>query len=113
MPRKSENIQIQGTEHDRRRKLSEEDKRVIKEIYQTGEYSQRQLAAMYGVSRRLIVFCIYPERLEKNYQNRVANGGSKIYYDKQKHTKSMRECRQHKEDLVKAGIVKLKDDGDN
>ena len=66
-------------------KLTPEDKEEIRYRYlKVGGVSQRELAAEYNVSRRLIVFCIYPERLEANYKARVAKGGSMQYYDKEK-----------------------------
>lgn len=110
MPYKSEKAKIQGTEHDRRRKLDEHQKAEIKSLYESGEYSQRQLARMYEVSRRLIVFCIYPERLKQNYAARVAKGGSKQYYNKEKHTKSIREHRQHKQKLFLKGEISLEEE---
>lgn len=105
MPFKSESIKIQGTKHDRRVKLTLKQKEDIRHEYLKGGngVSQRDLAKRYGVSRRLIVFCIYPERLKQNYQNRVENGGSSQYYDKDKHTKSMREHRAYKQELK--GII--------
>lgn len=107
MPYKSEKAKIAGTKHDRRRKLTNEQKAEIKTLYETGEYSQRELARQYGVSRRLVVFCIYPERQVKNYEKRVEKGGSKIYYVKDKHTASVRKHRHHKQDLFLKGEIDI------
>lgn len=107
MPYKSENIKIQGTEFDKRKKLDDYQKKEIKELYESGSFSQRQLARMYGVSRRLIIFCIYPERLKANKAVRKQRGGSKRYYDKEKHTKAMRKHRKHKQKLYKESKIKL------
>ena len=85
--------------HDRRVKLTEQDRLEIRDLYASGLFSQRKLAEMYGVSRRLIVFIIHPERQKANYQNRVAKGGSKIYYQKEKHTIAMRTHRRYKQNL--------------
>ena len=107
MPFLSEKIKIQGTKHDRRVKLTPEDKEEIQYRYlKVGGVSQRDLAREYGVSRRLIVFCIYPERQKANYDLRVSRGGSKQYYDKDKHTKATREHRQYKQDLKVKGKIK-------
>ena len=43
-------------EHDRRVKLNDTQRQEIRELYSSGSYSQRGLAKLYGVSRRLIVF---------------------------------------------------------
>jgi len=88
-------------------KLSPEDKEEIRYRYlKVGGVSQRELAAEYDVSRRLIVFCIYPERQKENYCKRVENGGSKQYYNKDKHTEAMRKHRQYKQELFLEGKLK-------
>lgn len=104
MPYKSEKIKIQGTSNDRRRKLSEEDKKAIS-INKLG-LSQRKLAKMYNVSRRTIQFILDPEKLKENKQRRKERGGSKKYYDREKHTKAIREHRQYKQSLFKNGKIK-------
>jgi len=103
MPYKCEKMHI-PRELKKTTKLSPEDKEEIRYRYlKIGGVSQRELAREYGVSRRLIVFCIYPERQEKNYQARVDRGGSKIYYNKSKHTEAMKKHRQYKYELYKKG----------
>jgi len=93
-------------QHDKRIKLSTADKQLICELYLTGEYSQRKLAKQFNVSRRTIQFTIDPDKRKANYQTRVANGGSKQYYDKDKHTEAMRKHRQHKQELYLANELK-------
>ena len=89
---------------DKRRKLSESDKEEIRFRYlKIGGVSQRELAREYEVSRRLIVFCIYPERLKANLATRTRNGGSKAYYNREKHTEAMQRHREHKKQLHKEG----------
>lgn len=61
---------------------------------------------MFNVSRRLIIFIVYPERKERNYQARLENGGSKIYYKKEKHTESIRKHRRYKYENLKQTITK-------
>lgn len=84
---------------DRRRKLTDEQREEIKKLY--GKISQRKLARMFGVSRRLIIFIGCPEKYKKNLEDRANKGGSKIYYDCKKHTTAMRKHRKHKHDLDK------------
>ena len=62
--------------------------------------SQRQLARMFNVSRRLIQFILNPDAHKNNLERRREKGGSKIYYDKEKHTKAIREHRQYKKELL-------------
>ena len=54
---------------------------------------------MFHVSRRLIIFIIDPEKLKHNLDARRANGGSKIYYNKDVHTKAIKEHRDYKKKL--------------
>ena len=102
MPYKHTEYTIPRT-HDKRIKLTDQDRIEIRDLYAAGQMSQRELARTYNVSRRLIVFTIYPERREANYKARVLSGGSKKYYDKDKNTKYMRVHRRHKQDLYLKG----------
>ena len=110
MPYKSEKVKIEKTKYDKRVKLTPEKKVEIKEMYERGGISQRELAKKFGVSRRLIVFCIHPEKLEANYQRRVERGGSKFYYDRLKHNEYMKTHRQHKQKLFIEGKIKLNEE---
>ena len=86
---------------DRRVKLTTEERAEIKQLY--GTISQRKLAKMFNVSRRLIIFIGCPEKYARNLECREIRGGSKIYYSKEKHTKSMKKYRQHKKELSDKG----------
>lgn len=61
---------------------------------------------MFNVSRRLIVFIVFPERLERNYQCRLDNGGSKIYYNREKHNEAIKKYRRYKYENLKQTIIK-------
>lgn len=102
MPYKSEKIKIEHTKHDRRIKLTPEDKEDIKEL--TG-MSIRGIARLYGVDKRLIQFILFPERYEKNKRLRKERGGSKIYYDRTKNTITQRKHRRHKQNLFVSGEI--------
>lgn len=105
MPRKSEKIKINNKKLDRRVKLTENDKLCIIEEYKTGLISMNALARKYNVSSRLIQFTLFPERKERArqlYKERRKDGR---YYDKEKHTKAMREHRDYKEELHKKGLI--------
>ena len=93
-------------EDDKRRKLSDNQKKLIADMYKSGEYSQRKLAIEFGVSRRLIQFIVEPEKQRLNYERRLENGGSKQYYDKDKHTEAIREHRRYKNELNKQNKLK-------
>ena len=103
MPYKSEKIKIEGTKYDRRVKLSEAQKQEIR--VNKLDLSQRKLANMYGVSRRTITFILDPEKLKKNIEARKLRGGSKIYYDREKHNTYMKEHRTYKHKLHKDNMI--------
>jgi transposase-like protein len=105
MPYKFETSKMKiSKSDDKRRKLSDEDKEEIRYRYlKVGGVSQGELAREYNVSRRSIVFAIYPEKREENYRQRVARGGSKQYYDKDKQREYSKTHRQDKKKLYDDG----------
>ena len=78
-------------EDDKRVKLTDEERKEIKKLY--GSISQRKLAVMFNVSRRLIIFIGNPKTKERNLELRAEKGGSSFYYDKEKHTKAMKKTQ--------------------
>lgn len=99
MPYKSEKMKIAGTEYDRRRKLTDEQKDQI--IALRGTISQRKCAEMFKVSKRTIVFLWYPEKLQANRQRLQERGGWKVYYKKENHREYMKGTRKHKQEIYK------------
>ncbi len=106
MPYKSERIKIEGTKHDRRIKLTEDDKELIRWLREEEKLSQRKLAAQFNVSRRLIQFVLDPEKKKKDLENRAKRGGSKIYYDRETQNEAIKEHRQYKQKLFLEGKIK-------
>ena len=86
-------------EHDRRVKLNDTQRQEIRELYSSGSYSQRGLAKLYGVSRRLIVFILDPSKHEANVARKKELLETKSYYDKDKQRAYMRSHRQYKQKL--------------
>lgn len=58
--------------------------------------SIRAISKLFRVNKRLIQFILFPEREERNKELRKARGGSKPYYDKEKHREVMKEHRRYK-----------------
>ena len=81
MPEKVDKLKLSESQ-DRRRKLTEVQKEKIREIYKEGEYSQRQLAEKYGVSKSLIGIIVNPKRAKK-VQERIKSHW-KEYSDQRK-----------------------------
>jgi predicted Rossmann fold nucleotide-binding protein DprA/Smf involved in DNA uptake len=107
MPYKSTKILIAGTTKDRRIKLTLDDKELIVLIREREQLSYQKIANKFGVSKRLIIFVCNPEKMEQNKKKRDERGGSIIYYDRVKHTKTIKEHRQYKQKLFVAGEIKL------
>jgi hypothetical protein len=63
-------------------------------------FSQRRLAAMFHVSRRLIQFILDPERHRQNLLRRDERGGGSQYYDRETHTAAIRKHRRYKNHLL-------------
>lgn len=100
MPAKVDKFRVNkdfGSGNDKRRKLTDEQRVQIVELSKKG-YSQRQLASMFDVSRRLIGFIVNPDKLAEFKAKR--KGKSKEYYSTEKHRKYMRVHREHKRELL-------------
>jgi transposase len=95
MPYKTDKMAIGDPHLDRRFKIMPEQRAVIKQLHKRGS-SIRGLARMFDVHKSTIAFILYPERYARNVELRIARGGSKIYYDREKHTETTREHRRYK-----------------
>jgi len=102
MPYISSNLKL-SEKQDRRVKLTKDKKAEIYQLYSTGKFSQRRLAAIFGVSRRTIQFILDPVKLEENKKRREERGGWKQYYDKESHRETMKSHRRYKNKLYKKG----------
>lgn len=109
MPYKFESMPINNPKHDRRVKLTDEDRVKIVEEYKTELISQRKLAEKYRVSRRLISFIINPEKYEQSKKQFAERQKDGRYYDREKHREYMRRHRQHKKKLYQEGLLKEND----
>ena len=107
MPYKFEYEKIKLPEgKDRRCKLTTEQRLEIFELYATGNYSQRQLAKEYDVSRRLIQFIIDPGKKKRDLELREMRGGSMAYYDKDKQREYTKNHRRYKQKILKEeGVI--------
>jgi len=106
MPFKSEKIKIVNTKFDRRVKLTPDDKELIKWLREEEEISYQKLADQFKVSKRTIIFICKPESLQACKDARAKRGGSKIYYEKEKHSEAIKEHRQYKQDLKIKCLIK-------
>jgi transposase len=85
---------------DRRTKLLPCQKEMVV-YYSNLGFSQRKIAAMFNVSRRLITFIVDPEKHKKNLEARADRGGSSSYYNKDKHREYTKKHRRDKHERLK------------
>lgn len=95
MPQKIETIKLAGTKYDSRAKLSEDQRKAIRVLAREG-YSQRKLAAMFNVSKRLIQSILSPP---------VRNPPKK--HSKEYWTEVKRRYRERKSMLYRTGKIKF------
>jgi hypothetical protein len=106
MPRISDKISINNEKLDRRVKLTADDKELIIWLREEEQISYQKLANRFGVSKRLIIFVCRPDLKAKDLENRAKRGGSKAYYEKDKHRLSMKDHRDYKKELYQQGLLK-------
>lgn len=99
MPYKSEKIKIEFTEKDRRIKLTDKQRKKIKQEYATGLISQRDLAKKYNVSRKTIYNILHYEKYLKQLEEYKREQHSKKYYKKELHKEYIKKHRRYKQDL--------------
>lgn len=106
MPYKSEKIKLKGLQ-DRRKKLTNEQRKEIKELYGTGCYSLNDLAKKFEVSKKTILLIVNKESAEKAKQYRKENW-KQWQGTKEEHREAIKSTRRYKNELYKTG--KLKDE---
>ena len=109
MPYKSESIRLQGLQ-DRRRKLTDDQKRIIKEKYSTGSFSLRQLADEFEVSKKTILLIVNISSQNRAKEYRKENW-MEFQHSREERTKAQKETRRYKQSLYLKG--ELKDVGKN
>jgi transposase len=101
MPYKTEKLKLDSPFLDKRVKLLPCQREMVMYWTERG-LSQRKIAAMFKVSRRLITFIQDPEKKKRDLQNRADRGGSKIYYKGgQEWNDTMKRHRTRKHELLK------------
>ena len=103
MPYKSEKIKL-PQEYDRRRKLMNEQKEIIKHKYSTGLYSLNNLAKEYKVSKKTILLIVNPESKRKN-DERLKEHWRDYQLTKEERNKIANEHRRYKQKLFREGKI--------
>lgn len=104
MPYKSEKIKLKGLQ-DRRKRLTDEQRKEIKKLYETGLYSLNGLAKKFEVSKKTILLIVNEESAERARQYRQEHW--KEWQRKGKeHNDSINNTRKYKHELYKRGELK-------
>ena len=97
MPYKSEKIKLKGLQ-DRRKRLTDEQRAEIKELYGTGCYSLNGLAKRFNVSKKTILLIVNSESAERAKQYRKEH-----WKEWQQHGKEHNEAIKNSADSVYFG----------
>lgn len=106
MPYKSEKFKLKGLQ-DRRKRLTDNQRKQIEELYQTGNYSLNDLAKQFSVSKKTILLIVNKDSADRERQYRKEHWRD---YQKtgEERNEIVREHRRYKQKLYKEG--KLKED---
>lgn len=107
MPYKSEKIKLKGLQ-DRRKRLTDEQRKEIGELYGTGYYSLNDLAKQFGVSKKTILLIVNEESAERAKQYRKEHW-REWQRKGEEHNKSIMNTRRYKNELYKSGKLKEED----
>lgn len=106
MPYKSEKIKLKGLQ-DRRKRLTDEQRNEIKELYGTGHYSLNDLAKRFGVSKKTVLLIVNSDSAERAKQYRKEHW-REWQRTGEEWNETVRNYRRYKQELYKDG--KLKED---
>jgi len=92
-----------GKEKDKRRKLDDEERETIKDLYKMG-LSIREIARIFKhkCSRRNIQFILFPERLERQYEYKKERNWD---YNRERHREAMKKYRFYLKEIY--GLIKI------
>ena len=106
MPYKSEKIKLKGMQ-DRRKRLTDEQREEIKNLYGTGHFSLNDLAKRFNVSKKTILLIVNKDSAEKAKQYRKEHW-KEWQRTGEEWNETIRKYRAYKQKLYNEG--KLKDD---
>lgn len=109
MPYKAEKIKLNGLQ-DRRRKLSNEQREEIRELYGTGCYSLNNLAKKFEVSKKTILLIVNDESAERAKQYRKEHW-KEWHRTGEEHNEAIKKTRRYKNELYKKGELKEEQEG--
>lgn len=103
MPYKSEKIKLKGLQ-DRRKKLTDEQREEIKELYSTGLFSLNGLAKVYEVSKKTILLIVNKDSAERAKEYRKEHW-KQWQRTGEEWNETVRRYRKYKQELYKKGLL--------
>lgn len=107
MPYKSEKIKLNGLQ-DRRKRLTDEQRKEIEELYATGCYSLNDLAKRFDVSKKTILLIVNKDSAERAKQYRKEHW-REWQRTGEEWNETVRNYRRYKQELYKDGKLKESD----
>ena len=107
MPYKIEKVKLQGLQ-DRRKRLTDEQRKEIKELYGTGFYSLNDLAKKFNVSKKTILLIVNKDSAEKAKQYRKEHW-KEWQRTGTEHNEAIKKTRRYKQSLMLKGELKDND----
>ena len=104
MPYKSEKCKLSPAQ-DRRRKLTENQRQQIRDLYATGMYSLQEIADRFPCCKKTVLLIVNPESAAKAKQYTAANW-RKYQQTKEQRAATQRALRHYKQELYQAGELK-------
>lgn len=104
MPYKSEKIPLKGLQ-DRRKRLTDEQREKIKELYGTGLYSLNGLAKEFNISKKTVLLIVNEESAAKAKQYRKDHWKEWQRHGEE-HNKAIANTRRYKHSLMLKGELK-------
>lgn len=104
MPYKSEKIKL-NEKQDRRKRLTDKQRKEIKKLYGTGFYSLNDLATRFCVSKKTILLIVNSNSAEKAKQYRKEHWREWQRVGEE-HNKAINNTRKYKQELYLKGELK-------
>ena len=108
MPYKSEKIKLKGLQ-DRRKRLTDEQRKEIEDLYGTGCFSLNDLAKRFSVSKKTILLIVNKDSAEKAKQYRKEHWKD-WHRVGEEHNKAIMNTRRYKQSLMLKGELKEDDE---
>lgn len=103
MPYKSEAIPLRGLQ-DRRRKLTDEDRAQIRQLYESGGFCLKSLAEKFHVNKSTVHAIVNPDRADYVHEYRKAHW-REYRMSTEDRAAAQREHRRYKQNLYLAGVL--------